>query len=156
MGTAVMRTRSPLPLQRDLNALLDFLPVLYPGGDAWLRRVLHEVAAGRADATVVYEGDVVVGVFLGSLKPGGRYKIRTLFVDDAHRRRGIGQRLLRHARRAAAAAGACEIFVTAATTIRPQFEPFIAANEFVRLATMPNRYGPGRHEDVYLSAVRTG
>ncbi len=153
MGTAVMRTRSPLPLHRDLNALLDFLPVLYPGGDAWLRRVLKEVAAGRADAAVAYSGANLVGVFLGSPKPDGRYKVRTLFVDESHRRLGIGHELLGHAQRAAAAAGARELFVTAATTIRPQFEPFVAANGFVRLATMSDRYGPGRHEDVYIAAV---
>ncbi|PYY46417.1 hypothetical protein DEJ03_08010 [Curtobacterium sp. MCLR17_043] len=153
MGAAEMRTRSPLPLHRELSTLLDFLPVLYPSGDVWLRRVLEEVAAGRADATVVYDDARVVGVFLGSPKPDGRYKIRTLFVDETHRRLGIGDELLRRAQRAAAAAGASEIYVTAATTIRPQFEPFVAGNEFVRLATMPDRYGPGRHEDVYIAAV---
>lgn len=153
MGTAVTLDRSPLALSSDLVALLDFLPVLYPGGHTWLRRALAEVDAGEADAIFAYVDGVLAGVCLGTTKPDDRYKIRTIFVLPRFRRCGVGRALIQRARRAAIDAGAVELYVTAASTLRNDFRPFAEVNGLNHVATAPNRYGVGRHEDVYISSA---
>jgi len=137
----------------DVEKLLDFLPVLYPGGSAWLARAAAEVEGGRADAFAAVVGDTTVGVGFGALKPSNRYKIRTLFVSPADRGRGIGRMLLVALTDRAKELGAYEIYVTAATTIRDDFEPMIGKAGFNIIATESSRYGCGRDEDIFVKQL---
>lgn len=130
-------------------ALLDFLPVLYPGGAEWLVRASDQIRRGAADAAEVRVAGEVAGLMLGIAKPSGLYKIRTLFVSRHFRGQGFGSALLDHAKGRAAEAGCTGMYVTAAETIRSEFEPTMAAHGFTRVVTVSNRYGPGRDEDVY-------
>lgn len=145
----LLGTRSDSGLTDEHSALLDFLPVLYPGGADWFARASEQVSCGTADAAEVRVAGEVAGVMLGVAKPSGRYKIRTLFVSPRFRGQGIGSALMGHAKRSAIQAGCSAVYVTAAKTIRSEFQPAVMAGGFTLIATSLNRYGPGRDEDVY-------
>ena len=138
----------PASRQR-IEELLDFLPVLYPGGSAWLSRRMSDVARGRATALVAEVSGEMVGVALGILKASGRFKVSTLFVSPTHRGLGLGAELLDSMVVRARVVGANEVYITGAHSVRENLSPLLASRGFVLTATEANRYGQGRHEDVY-------
>lgn len=129
--------------------LLDFLPILYPGGDSWLNKVNRELINSEADAFEIRLGGQLLAVAFGKPKPNNRYKLRTIFVSPAWRRHGFGKELMSAAFDAAQAAGANEIYVTAAESVRTEFGKFAISHGFAHVATLIERYGGGRNEDVY-------
>jgi len=135
----------------EIRELLDFLPVLYPGGSEWLNKRLNQVEEGCADGRIVRatNGDLA-GVVLGVLKPTGRYKISTLFVSPAHRRRGIGAALLDAALAKALDHGAHETYITGAASVRANLEPLLQSRAFRCVAVEQDRYGAGRDECVFV------
>lgn len=135
--------------RQSIEKLLDFLPVLYPGGSAWLSRRMDDVAMGRATALVAEVLGEVVGVALGILKPRGRFKVSTLFVSPPHQGHGLGAELLDSMLWRARVAGANEVYITGAHSVRENLSPLLVSRGFVLTATEANRYGQGRHEDVY-------
>ena len=133
--------------------LLDFLPVLYPGGDVWLPRALAEVEGGVADGFEVRVDGKLAGVLLGRIKSAGQYKIRTLFVAPAFRGRGLGRSLVQAGLRAAAHRGATHAYITFAHTLESQIAPLLKSEGFREEGNAINRYGVGRHEVVYTRAL---
>lgn len=135
----------------EVREMLDFLPVLYPGGSEWLERRLCQVDDGTAVVHAVRaDGGQLAGVMLGVLKPSGRFKISTLFVREEYRRRGVGGALLDAALVHARVRGAKETYITGATSIRAELAPLLASRSFTRVATEISRYGEGRDEDVFV------
>lgn len=135
----------------EVRELLDFLPVLYPGGSAWLSKRLGQVEEGCADRQILRatNGDIA-GVMLGVLKPTGRYKISTLFVSPAHRRHGVGSALLDAAIEKAVDCGAHETYITGAVSVRADLEPLLQSRAFHCVAVEQDRYGAGRDECVFV------
>ena len=140
-------------LDSEVRELLDFLPVLYPGGEQWLERALNEVRSGEADGFEVRDNGELVGIVLGQLKPSGKYKLRTLFVAEQHRNNGIGRALLRAGIEAAENAGASAAYITFAHTITDEIKPLLDSERFEHLAYAPDRYGIGRDEIVSQRAL---
>jgi len=134
----------------DVENLLDFLPVLYPGGSSWFATMAAEVERGCADAFTAVLDDVTVGVGFGVLKPSNRYKVRTLFVSPSHRGCGVGGALLTALTARAEEVDADEMFVTAASTIRDEFQPLVCKAGFDLIATEADRYGVGRDENIFV------
>lgn len=135
--------------RRRIESLLDFLPVLYPGGDVWLRRRLDDVAAGRAvGLTVVIDG-TLAGVSFGILKPSNHFKISTLFVAPEFRHRGVGRALLDAMLNRAIGLDTTEVYITGATSVRGELAGLLENVGFSHVATERDRYGAGRDEDVY-------
>ncbi len=129
--------------------LLDFLPVLYPGGEQWLVGALADVKSGEGDGWIVEENGNLVAILLGRLKPSGRYKIRTLFVAPEYRGHGHGRRLLRTALDAAEGARATHAYVTVASTVDSLIAPLLHSEGFEPIALERSRYGTYRDEIVY-------
>ena len=141
--------RSLVRTDADVTSLLDFLPVLYPGGQDWLPRALSEVRAGSADGLAIEVDGQLAAVLLGKLKRGGRYKIRTLFVAPEHRGMGLGRKLLVEGVEAAKRADAREIYVTVASTVDSDIAPLLRSEGFELTALEFGRYGAGRDELIY-------
>ncbi len=137
----------------EITDLLDFLPVLYPGGDFWLPKVLAEVESGTADGFEVRVGGTLAGVLLGCLKSSGKYKIRTLFVAPRFRGQGVGRSLLLAGLDAAKNRGARAVYITFAHTLDAEIAPLLQSEGFCEAGNAVNRYGIGRHEVVYDRVV---
>jgi len=142
--------RGLAPDEAAVRQLLDFLPVLYPDGFEWLTKRLGDVRRGDAMCVVAEHDGELVGIALGIIKPSGRFKLSTLYVSELHRRKGVGGRLLRHALHFAEARGASHVYITGAHTVRNELEPLLDGHGFRRVATEQDRYGAGRHEDVFV------
>lgn len=130
-----------------LQNTLDFLPVLYPGGWEWLHSTFTEIEAGAASLTLRYVGDELVGVGIGKRKSGNRFKICTMFVAPDQRGRGLGKSILDEMLEIA---GNSSSYITGAHTVRDTLFPLLESRGFDLSHTVPNRYGSGRHEDVFL------
>lgn len=138
----------------DVRNLLDFLPVLYPGGEQWLDARLRLIDEGGAVAHLVRDSaGALIGVLLGIAKESRRFKVSTLYVAPGHRGTGIGRTLIDSALLHARQAECEEIYITGATTVRDELSPLLSSRGFVRVATEKDRYGVGRDEDVYSRAV---
>lgn len=135
--------------RRRIHDLLDFLPVLYPGGDTWLERRLDDVAENRAYAYAMEAEDAVAAVCIGIHKPSRRFKISTLFVAPEHRGKGFGRALLKAMITQAVTVGAEEAYITGATSVRHELGALLHSAGFAHVHTEPCRYGPDRDEDVY-------
>lgn len=138
----------------DVQELLDFLPVLYPGGEQWLSSRLDLIDEGKAVAHLARDrSGRLIGVMLGIAKSSHRFKVSTLYVASEHRGKGIGRTLLESAFLHAQHAACNEIYITGSTTIRNELSPLLMSHGFKRVATEMNRYGTGRHEDVYSRQI---
>jgi ribosomal protein S18 acetylase RimI-like enzyme len=133
-----------------IEDLLDFLPVLYPGGRNWLQRRLADVEAGRAYSDLRFLNNVLAGLSLGIGKPSGRFKISTLFVAPWARNQGIGASLLDGMIERATRLNASAVYITGASTVRSALEPLLISRGFRLVATEMNRYGKSRDEDVFV------
>ena len=74
-------------------------------------------------------------------------------MSPIHRGQGIGTILIAALSDRAEHLGACEMYVTAAATIRDDFEPMIAKAGFERVGTESGRYGCGRDEDIFVKLI---
>ena len=138
----------------EVQELLDFLPVLYPGGEKWLSSRLELIDEGKAVARLARDrSGKLIGVMLGIAKSSRRFKVSTLYVASGHGGKGIGRALLDSAFVHAQQAACNEIYITGATTIRRELSPLLMSHGFKRVATETNRYGTGRHEDVYSRQI---
>lgn len=138
----------------EVRELLDFLPVLYPGGEQWLDARLRLIDERKAVAHLVRDhAGTLVGVMLGIAKDAHRFKVSTLYVAPGHRGAGVGRTLLDAALLHAQQAECTEVYITGATTVRDELSPLLSSRGFVRIATERDRYGVGRDEDVYSRAL---
>jgi Acetyltransferase (GNAT) domain len=76
-----------------LNLLTD-LPLLYPGGAAWLSVRLRDVVRRRAACWLAFRCDVLAGIAIETPKGRRVRKLSTLFVGEAFRGRGIAYSLV--------------------------------------------------------------
>jgi GNAT superfamily N-acetyltransferase len=129
--------------------LLDFLPALYPGGREWLEGRLADIFVGRAVAVTMNVDDSLAGIAIGILKDSGRFKICTLFVRPEHRRTGVGAGLLDALLSTPESTSSSAVYITAAHTIRREIAPLLSSRGFTMIASVEDRYGAGRHEDVF-------
>jgi predicted transcriptional regulator/ribosomal protein S18 acetylase RimI-like enzyme len=130
-----------------VTALLHELPLLYPGAEAWLAARLADCAAGQAWAWVAVEQDEIVGVVIASPK-GDRLKISNMFVREDARGRGHCRRLMRAASELWADGSRREVLVTVAPQNFAGVAACVAPYGLKKVATVRDRYGPGRHEIV--------
>lgn len=134
-----------------LAKLLDFLPVLYPGGKEWLDRRLDDVERGDAHCILLYDGGELAGVSIGVLKPDNRFKICTLYVRPESRRVGGGSALLGEMLRISREHGGRETYITAAHTVSDELGRLLGAAGFSPVVTELHRYGDGRHETIFVA-----
>lgn len=130
--------------------LLDFLPVLYPGGSDWLARRLDDVVRGDASCVVLERDTEVIGVAIGVIKSESRFKICTLYVRPSARRLGGGSALLAEVLEVAKASGAKHAYITAAHTVSNELWSVLRPSGFRQIVTQLDRYGHGRHETVFI------
>ncbi|TFC54706.1 MULTISPECIES: GNAT family N-acetyltransferase [unclassified Cryobacterium] len=147
-GTAV---HAPADWRRGVTALLDFLPALYPDGDAWLAKRLDAIERGDAWCALLEEHGEIAGVSIGVLKVGRRFKICTLYVRPESRGRGGGSALLDTMMQTAKECGAASSYITAAHTVGEEIRRTVEPKGFLPLVTQLNRYGLGRHETVFAT-----
>jgi ribosomal protein S18 acetylase RimI-like enzyme len=137
----------------DLPAVVRMLgPVLarfYPEGDAWLARRLGDVSHGRAGCIVATVGQEIVGAVIVTPKTATKVKISTLYVDPSARGNGIGERLLEQALAELSKESPKQIYITVPHVMTGSLEPTLKTNGFSWSTQVQNRYGPGRHEDIY-------
>lgn len=132
-----------------MGLLRPVLRELYPGGQAWLARRLDDIAAGRASCILATREAKVVGVAITTPKSTGRVKISTLYVIPTARGNGIGGQLLKEVLNRLRLRGVHDVYITAAHSVENQIRPLLQAYSFTKLYRVPNRYGLGRHEDIY-------
>lgn len=142
-------SRAPEKWRERIAGLLDFLPVLYPGGDKWLTRRLTEVERGQAWCAVLDANGELAGVAIGVLKDDRRFKICTLFVRPEMRGQGGGSVLVSEMRRIALEVGATCSYVTVAHTLSDDLWRVLEPAGFQPDVTQLHRYGDGRHETVF-------
>jgi GNAT superfamily N-acetyltransferase len=76
---------------------------------------------------------------------GGYGEVRTLWVDEALRRQGLGARLLQAAEKEARARGAAYMLLSTHSFQAPEFYPRFG---YRRIATVPGK--PPGHEDIFF------
>lgn len=131
---------------QELTHLLAIVPILYPRGDAWLRRRLDDVVDGSARCLVLpWDGRIAAAAILTPKAPTVT-KISTFFVAEWARRRGVGARLAGSVLDDLRQHGSVESYVTVAHHVAAPLESLLGPRGFVRTAVEPDRYGPGRHE----------
>lgn len=151
------RIKSPAKLRGYVQAdrgevmrlLTPVLRELYPAGEVWLARRLDDVAESQADCILATHDGKVVGVAIITPKKTGRVKLSTLYVTPTARGKGIGRQILKETLARLRSQGADEIYITAAHSVEDLIRPLLEAQGFIKLDRVPNRYGPGRHEDIY-------
>lgn len=132
-----------------VRLLTPVLRDLYPEGEVWLARRLDDIVAGKASCILAIFQGKMVGVAITTPKKPGRVKLSTLYVSPGARGRGIGKQILRATLARLRMDGVDDVYITAAHTVAEQIAPLLIAQGFIRLNRSPNRYGPGRHEDIY-------
>jgi GNAT superfamily N-acetyltransferase len=88
-------------------------------------------------------GNIVAGLWGWTW--GGYGEIRTLWVDEALRRKGLGTRLLEAAEQEARARGAAYMLLSTHSFQAPEFYPRCG---YTRIATVPGK--PPGHEDIFF------
>jgi GNAT superfamily N-acetyltransferase len=129
--------------------LLQFLPVLYPNGDAWLDKRLGEILNGRGRCTLARRPGQIVGITIETPKNLKSIKLSTIFVHHDFRARGIGTSLLASRVSEWRRESARQCYVTADFRIAEQLRSFLGRFSFEERAFLRNRYGEGRHEVVF-------
>lgn len=122
---------------------------LYPGGGSWLIGRLRDVADKRARCTLALVENKLVGVLIETPKAGKRVKISTLYVAESERGRGIAGKLLDSAINDLARKDVETAYITAAHTVSPEINRVLQARKFNWKGRALDRYGKGRHEDVF-------
>lgn len=132
--------------------LLDICPRLYPGGDRWLQRRLTDVLHGRAQCTVVHapHSSRLYAVAISTPKPSGCVKLSTFFVAEDCRQNGLGTFLLHQLMEVWNQQDLKDVYVTVAHHVEAPLARLIEPAGFLRVAMEKNRYGPGRHEAVWV------
>jgi hypothetical protein len=131
-------------------SLLSFLPTLYPGGYEWLDRRLEEVLLGAARCTLARVSRRIAGIAIETPKGNGIVKLSTIFVDPKFRHRRIGTALLRNCTNLWRLDSIENCYITADHRIAPDLSPLLAKFSFKEKSVISNRYGPGRHEVVFV------
>lgn len=130
-------------------SLLRELPTLYPGGGGWLRSRLADCASERAGCTVAEAAGHIVGVTLETPKGQTVRKLSTICVDPGARCQGIGTKLLRDRVENWIREGVDRAYVTVASSKAHALRPLLTSNGFAFTALEHDRYGEGRHEEIY-------
>lgn len=138
----------------DVTDLLRVLPVLYPGGEAWLHRRLNDVLRGSANCAVVQlpQSPHISAAAICTPKPNSSIKLSTFFVAEDHRRHGLGSLLLEQLIDAWDKQGVTETYVTVPLHLEGILAKLIGPAGFIKIATEKHRYGPGRHEAIWVRA----
>lgn len=135
--------------QSAVFALLHDLPMLYPGGGAWLERRLEDVLQRRARCTLAVTANGPIGIVIETPKERGRLKLSTIFVDFSFRGIGVASSLMTECRRIWMQKGVERVHVTADLKRVPTLLPLLRKNGFRLASVVYERYGPSRHEAVF-------
>jgi GNAT superfamily N-acetyltransferase len=130
--------------------LLGFLPALYPGSFEWLDRRLEQILEGKGRCTVVNLSGRIAGITIESPKTARTVKLSTIFVDAHFRGRRVGTALLADCCNRWRQELVKSCHVTADYRIARDLSPLLKQFSFKETAMLMNRYGPGRHEVVFL------
>ena len=125
------------------------VPRLYPDGGAWLDRRFDDAVLGRSRLLIAAQHGTLAGLMLETPKGAHRRKLSTLFVHPMYRQQGIAMQFLHLAFSAWLREGVHEAWVTAPAHDRAT-GAFLQHHGFSALTTLPDRYGPGRDETVFL------
>jgi hypothetical protein len=140
----------------DRARLVDFLqivPSYYPGGLKWLHDRLDDVEQRRASCIVAVDRGQLAGTLIDVEKGVRIRKISTFYVPSRFSRRRIGSALFSFCKKRWLQSGVDNVYVTVAEQRKPEIEPFLLARNFVPSFFASNRYGEGRHEIGYSSAL---
>jgi GNAT superfamily N-acetyltransferase len=129
-----------------VRELLDFLPLLYPGGADWLINRMNEIGSGQAEGTGISVDGRLIALTIAFHKPTNRMKLCTLFVSPEFRGQGIGRALLDASVARAYEIGAESVYITVAETVAHTIVPLLNSRNFATTDLVPDRYGPGRNE----------
>ncbi len=102
-------------------------------------------ADGRKLAILVRDAQEAIVAGLWGWTWGGYGEVRTLWVDQALRRQGIGARLLRAAEDEVRARGAAYMLIATHSFQAPEFYPRFG---YRRIAVVPGK--PRGHEDIWF------
>ena len=150
-ATSVIAVRRAVPSDsKSIIALLVDLPNVYPGADLWIDRTLDEVFAGKASCTLACVDGAIVGIVIDKPKPDGRRKLSTLYVDPGARGRGIARAIMDEAQRRWWTEGVVEVYVTCRIPRNDALTECLVMRGFVAGAILPNRYGQGHNEQIFV------
>jgi GNAT superfamily N-acetyltransferase len=127
-------------------SMLRILPVLYPGGFAWLEQRLSDVIDGKARCTLAVWGSQLLGIAIESLKGQYRIKLSTLWVEPCYRGIGVGSRLLLDCQRNWIRHDISEAYITMDVDRRHLLVPVLSRLGFREIAMCHSRYGLDRDE----------
>lgn len=133
-----------------VSRLLWFLPLLYPGSQAWLDRRLEDVILGRARCTLAYTTSGLVGLTIETPKGLRRVKLSTIYVDPKYRGLGIGTALLKNCVGHWKRSRIERAHVTVAAHREPTLAPLLQSSQFQLAGVQENRYGFDRDEAIYI------
>ena len=134
---------------KSVQVLLQDLPALYPGGDAWLLRRLTDALAGAARCTLAVSAQGLAGITIETPKSLDTVKLSTLYVHPDFRHLGLGTQLLKACRSGWVQAGITTAYVTVDARLTTSLAPLLRQVGFSYTALECNRYGPGRDEMVF-------
>jgi len=139
-------------VRRDKRAILESAgPVvdsLYPSGGQLFEDRLNEVIHDDAHCWVAAVHGYIAGIAVEAPKGRRGYKISTFWVEPQFRRRGIGTELLNKCVERWIYDDVRKTYITVREDRTDQLLSLFSKIGFSHHAHEPNRYGPGRHEDV--------
>jgi len=130
--------------------LLSFLPTLYPRSFEWLERRLEEVLKGKGRCTLIKLSGRIAGITIEAPKTARTVKLSTIFVDAHFRGQHVGTALLANCCNRWRQELIKSCYVTADYRIARDLSHLLRQFSFKETALIRNRYGPGRHEVVFL------
>jgi len=143
----------------ELPGVTETLPELqerYPNFAGWVQAKALEIAHGEAEAYVASIGGGNAGFALVTNKGPRVRKISTLFIDETHRRIGVGPRLLFGIIERAARNGTEKLYITLSEELRDKLAPLLDQYGFSVEGVSARRYRENSWEWVWSKRLIHG
>lgn len=147
--------RPALPAdEANIVDLLQTLQTSYPGFSLWLKKKLQQVFNNEARSTLAFLNDELVGITIGSIKQGRKFKLSTLYVKEEAQSLHIGSMLLSILLSEVTNLNVDYIYFTTDATLDETVGKFFKEKGFVLVDTLPDKYKKDYTENVYSLTLK--
>lgn len=129
---------------------LNFLENNYPNYKEWAIKKLN---SSDTISYLVFHNEQVIGIGIGAIKKGDKFKISTFYIAPDFRKQSLGHNLLQLFIQKAVEKKATQIYITANSTLHSTLGEFLTTRGFVLTTQLPNKYVTGHTENVYIKTL---
>lgn len=145
----VIQLYSPQHKSNVLN-FLSFLENNYPSYKQW---ATGKLASPDTISYLVFHNEQVIGIGIGAIKKGDKFKISTFYITPDFRKQSLGHNLLQLFIQKAVEKKATQIYITANSTLHSTLGEFLITRGFALTTQLPNKYVTGHTENVYIKTL---